>query len=366
MALTDIIIDRIKTNGPLPFRDFMEMSLYHPELGYYTSQGDKIGKTGDYYTSVSLTPVFGAMIAKQIEEMWLITGERAFTIVEYGAGTGALCHDILDYFKNNTDLYEHLHYCIIEKSPSMRQKERLHLHEKVSWHGSITELKEITGCVLSNELLDNFAVHRVMMTDQLMEVFVDYSNGFRESLIPASDELKNYLAELNVALPPGYCTEINLEALQWMKEIASAMKRGYVITIDYGFPSAQLYNDKHCRGTLMCYNRHHVHEDPYNNIGSQDITAHVNFSALKHWGTQHQLETCGFINQAQFLLNLGFIEYMNARSWRNKNLDDFKKDAMVKHTLLFDMGDKFKVLIQRKNMPDLPLSGLRIEADTQL
>src|SRR5688572_31550447 len=120
MALSEIILKRIKENGPISFRDFMEMSLYYPGLGYYTSSNDKIGMNGDYYTSGSLTPGVGALIARQLEEMWRLLGEKEFTVVEYGAGLGTLCHDILDYLKLNSRLYDKLHYCIIEKSPVMR------------------------------------------------------------------------------------------------------------------------------------------------------------------------------------------------------------------------------------------------------
>src|SRR4051812_37220260 len=155
MQLKDIIIQKIKDEGPISFRDFMEMALYYPELGYYTSPTDKIGTNGDFYTSSNLTPLFGMMIGKQIEEMWVSLGKEAFTIVEYGAGTGRLCHDILDYLKGNPFLYAQLQYCIVEKSPSMRAKEQCHLPEKVSWHDSINDIPGVVGCVLSNELLDN-------------------------------------------------------------------------------------------------------------------------------------------------------------------------------------------------------------------
>ena len=134
MELSEIIKQRIHREGPVSFRDFMEMALYYPGLGYYTNATDKIGKNGDFYTSSNLTPVFGAMIGKQLEEMWRLTGEDNFTIVEYGAGTGMLCHDILNYLHDNSDLYKRVRYAIIEKSGSMREKENTLLHEKVSWY----------------------------------------------------------------------------------------------------------------------------------------------------------------------------------------------------------------------------------------
>lgn len=361
MPLADIVIQEIKDNGPLSFHDFMDIALYYPELGYYTSAADKIGTSGDYYTSSNLTPIFGAMIARQLEEMWTNLGEEPFTIVEYGAGTGRLCHDILDHLKNNHKLYDQLRYCIIEKSPSMQARERVHLYEKVSWHASIDEIAGFSGCVLSNELLDNFPVHRVVMLDELMEIFVDHHDGFIEILKPASAELKNYFSELNVILPPGYCTEANLQAVTWIQDIAAALHKGYVMTIDYGYLSTQLYSSQRRGGTLMCYSKHMLNDHPYEEIGMQDITAHVNFSALHHWGAKAGLADSGFTDQAHFLLGLGFVDYLNnSRTEDNISLNAYKQDAFLKHTLLFDMGSRFKVFIQHKGVQHAQLSGLKL------
>jgi SAM-dependent MidA family methyltransferase len=361
MLLSEIIAEKIKREGPISFHDFMEMSLYYPELGYYTSVNDKIGKNGDYYTSSNLTSIFGVIIGKQIEEMWEIAGMEPFTIIEYGAGTGHLCHDILEYLKNNIKLYDELNYCIIEKSPVMREKQKTHLHEKISWHNSIQEIPVVAGCVLSNEVVDNFSVHQVVMKDELMEVFVDYKNGFVELLQPAKKELKNYLAELNISLSPGFRTEINLEAIEWIKGIAACLKKGFVITIDYGYPSFEFYRECRSHGTLVCYNKHTISNDPYSDIGKQDITAHVNFSALNHWGSKNGLEPCGFTNQAAFLLSLGFGDYLSKINEQQDNdlMRICRKQAFLKYTLLIDMGNKFKVLIQQKGLPKKELSGLK-------
>ena len=243
MSLSDIITQRIHQEGPISFRDFMDMALYYPELGYYTSAENKIGADGDFYTSANLSDAFGAMIARQIEEMWQNLDRKPIKIVEYGAGTGLLCHDILNYLKdNNPKLYEVVSYCIIEKSPGMQERERMLLKEKVTWYNSIQEIPEINGCILSNELVDNFTVHQVVMQEQLMEVFVDYSGGFIEVLKPANQNLIAYFTELNVELPAGFRTEVNLEARNWIEEIAKSLYKGYVITIDYGDVSTELYD----------------------------------------------------------------------------------------------------------------------------
>ncbi|MGZ3933290.1 MAG: class I SAM-dependent methyltransferase, partial [Bacteroidia bacterium] len=278
--------------------------------------------------------------------------------VEYGAGTGALCKAILDALKPNAALYNALNYCIIEKSGAMRRIEQELLTEKVSWHDSVTEVQGLTGCILSNELVDNFAVHRVVMLDELMEVFVDYQNGFTEVLKPASPELKDYFDQLKIQLPRGFKTEINLEATAWMKEIAAALKKGYVMTIDYGFSSHELYQDYRNQGTLLCYNRHTTNRQPYRFIGKQDITTHVNFSALCLWGHTNGLEFCGYADQSAFLQSLGFHDYLKQSAQPGQDSINFKRELFLTNTLLRDMGSKFKVLIQQKQMPAQGLMGL--------
>jgi SAM-dependent MidA family methyltransferase len=359
MELSDIIKQKIKNQGPITFRDFMEMALYYPGLGYYTSAKEKIGEKGDFYTSSSLSPAFGAMIAKQLEEMFALLGEEKFTVVEYGAGTGRLCKDILDHLKQNKELYPKLNYCIVEKSPAMRAKEKNILNEKVTWCNSISELPPLKGCVLSNELVDNFAVHQVVMQDELMEVFVDFQNGFTEVLKPASKELVNYLNELKVELPKGFRTEINLDATLWMKDVSKVLKRGYVLTIDYGYPSAELYCEQRKNGTIACYNKHKVNYEPFADIGRQDITSHVNFSALCLWGHKHGLELCGYRDQGSFLIALGFKDHIKTKVERKSDLAKLKQEVHLSNLLLEDMGRKFKVLIQQKETPRHPLSGLR-------
>jgi SAM-dependent MidA family methyltransferase len=358
MELLEIIRQRIHKEGPVSFYDFMEMALYYPGLGYYTAASDRIGKNGDFYTSSNLTSVFGAMIGKQLEEMWHLTGDDDFTVVEYGAGTGMLCHDILDYVKDNEAFCHRLHYAIVEKSDPMRKREETLLHEKVSWHNSIHELEGFTGCILSNELLDNFSVHQVVMQDELMEVFVDDKDGFTELLRPAAKALKDYLAELNITFPEGYRTEINLEAVRWIQDITSSLKKGYVMTIDYGDSSEGLYKARRSQGTLLCYHKHQVNDQPYCNVGKQDITAHVNFSALCHWGMKNGLACCGLTSQANFLLNLGFKDHLRKTAVGDA-IQLAMKETMLTHTLLIDMGSKFKVLIQQKGIPEGQLSGLK-------
>jgi SAM-dependent MidA family methyltransferase len=363
MELSELIRQRIRQSGPLPFRDFMETALYHAEQGYYMAKREKIGTSGDFYTSCCLGPVFGAMIGKQLAEMWQLCGETDFTVVEFGAGDGTLCHDILDYFRQHTSLYDRLRYVIIEKSPFMREKEKAHLPEKVCWHDNLDTLGAFNGCVVSNELVDNLAVHQVVMQEELMEVFVDDRDGLVETLRPASAALKDYFEALDVRLPAGYRTEVNLEARDWLTTISRYLQKGYILTVDYGYLSEDLYKPSRSRGTLLCYNRHQVNEDFFKQIGQQDITAHVNFSALRLWGQQCGLSCCGLTSQAEFLLALDFKAYLRQQPVAGGDIvQQAMQEARLTRTLLVDMGAKFKVLVQQKGLPERQLTGLSKQA----
>lgn len=361
MELSEVIIEKIKREGPISFHDFMEMALYYPGIGYYTSPSEKFGKEGDFCTSCNISSAFGATVAKQLEEIWNILGTETFTIVEYGAGTGSLCNDVLAHFKKDKKRFDNIHYCIIERSSTLRDKEQKQVSGNVSWYDSILELGEVDGCIISNELLDNFAVHQVEMQDELMEIFVDYqNNSLKEDLKPASYQLRNYLQQLNINLPKGFRTEINLEVKDWLKDIAQTLRKGYIITMDYGFQSSAFYANHRSNGTLLCYYRHSISENVFENIGRQDITSHVNFSALQYWGKQMGLQDCGFTNQANFLLALGFKDYFRKMPEPGTNIMQIAlEEARVTRTLLLDLGLKIKVLVQKKGVKEKNLTGLR-------
>lgn len=367
MELSDIIINKIKQEGPLSFHDYMDMALYYPGLGYYTSPGNKIGSKGDYVTAPYITPVFGAMLGKQLEEMWCIMQQPSvFTIVEYGAGTGLLCTDVLDYAAGNESFYQSIRYYIIEKNPladSCIIDNSIHM-TIVHHANTIEDIGTFTGCILSNELLDNFAIHRIVMDKQMKEVYVDYDNTFIEVTRNASLPLTDYIKELNIHLPEGYKTEINLDVITWLQQVARFLHQGYIITVDYGYKSDDLYNDKRNNGTLMCYHMHQLDDNPYRKPGRQDITSHVNFSALHHWGKKHGLESCGFTTQAAFLLSLGFKSYLHNILSNGKDIVKAAlHEALVTRTLLLDMGQKFKVLIQQKGINQAALSGLQLHSE---
>ena len=359
-TLSQIIIDKIQSQGPLSFRDYMEMALYYPGLGYYTSNKDRIGENGDYFTSPHATGIFGAMIARQLEEIWHLLGQDEFRIVEYGGGDGTLARDILRASRANSEFYKKIRYLIVERKIFDNGSSDA-TDNKLSWYHSAGDIGNIRGIILSNELIDNFPVHRVVMLDELMEVFVDYDQGFVERLFPATKALKDYFNELGLSLPREFKTEVNLSALAWIKEVSEKLDKGFVITIDYGYPAASYYSTIRNEGTISCYHRHRLNNSPYQFIGEQDITFHVNFSALQHWGRQFGLESCGFTSQTQFLRSLGLVDLLRQTESRNYPMNETRKQFFL-HEFLQGMGGKLKVLIQQKGIGHATLSGLQLSS----
>lgn len=358
MDLQQLISTHILQHGPIRFRDYMEMALFHPQKGYYTASMDQIGCDGDFYTSPEFSCMFGILIGMQLEEMWRTLDKPPFAIVEYGAGTGALCHDILHYLQFNPELYERLSYHIIEKSPALetRQQERLQELKKVTWHQHICEVKSAIGCVLTNEVLDNFPVHRVTMQDELMEGWVNCNNELFEFQLPATEALKAYFMELGEVLPRGCSTEVNLAALEWLKDIADILHKGYILTIDYGYRLPRSYNTI-ASGTLTCYHKHKAHTRLFHAVGQCDITAHVNFSALEHWGRKWGVMPVGYTDQGLFLQGIGITNAIRHAEKASQAVDAGKLFNMYQG--LMRMSRRFQVLIQQKGVNHPYLSGLQ-------
>jgi len=368
------IIRRIKSEGPITFKNFMEMALYEPELGYYSSEKTRIGRSGDFYTSSHLHPTFGMMIGKQIEEMWEIMNKPSvFQIVEMGSGAGYLCKDILEYYKGlgiggqglEREIIKNLQYIIVEPNPAMREQQKKLLSDysdKIRWASSVRELNDIKGCFLSNELLDAFPVHIIEMNDEIKEIFVSTDN---EKLIeikgaPGASEIADYLKEFSIEFEKGHRTEINLEIKKWLGEINRILTEGFILTIDYGYSSKDYYSEDRDRGTLLCYHEHRVTENPYQNIGEQDITAHVNFSSVKKWGDEIGIKTIGFCRQGTFLVSLGIDEAI-AEIYKNSADYSFEV-ARIKKLILPDaMGETHKVIIQYKGSRKPALRGFTIK-----
>jgi len=363
--LVNIIKSRIRENGAISFRDFMDMALYYPELGYYTSPKEKIGGYGDFFTAPELDRAFGDLLAKQFAEIYEKLKTNNFKIVEIGAGKGYLAHDILRKLKEDyPEVYKNTEYILIEKSPYhiSIQKEILKDFNNVNWVQDIIDLDDesIEGVIFSNELFDSFPVHLIRkINGKIYEVYLTLEGDeIKEILVEPSEDILRYLKELNIKIPDGMQTEINLDAKDYIQKIGKKLKRGYVITIDYGYPSAELYKPYRMRGTLLCYYKHRYSEDFYKNVGLQDITSHVNFSALAYYGRMADLELTGFTDQAHFLISLGLMEIFEEL----QNRDDYEAFERINRlkTLVLPkgMGEKFKVLVQHKNIEKPSIKGL--------
>jgi len=359
--LVSIIRQLIESSSGITFAQFMEQALYHPEYGYYTSERQRIGKRGDFFTSSSVHSCFGRLIARQLLQMWHLMGEGNFTIAEQGAGEGHLCLDILDALAEEApEFYASLDYRLIELSPDNRQRQyellsHHHAAGKVSWC-EFEDLRGMEGCFVSNELVDAFPVHLVSKREgQLHEVYVVNDGGeFKEELrLPSTPRLKDYFTELDVALVEGNRCEVNLAAVEWLGKLSDVLERGFILTIDYGYLAEELYAPYRHAGTLLCYHHHQTSEDPYCRVGCQDITSHVDFTTLQTVGLQHGLKTLYFGQQYQFLMALGFVEMLITMA--SQETDPKKAQALrmnLKTLILPDggMGESFKVLIQGKNV----------------
>jgi SAM-dependent MidA family methyltransferase len=365
--LEQIIIEKIRREGPVPFETFMDMALYHPEFGYYASSESALGREGDFFTSPHMHPIFGAMIGRQLCEMWQTLGKPPeFEIVEMGAGHGYLAKDIFDYLQNSTEgmsaFMDFARYIIVEPYAHFEKKQRMVLGDllenqgRITWVKSLSELTDVKGCIFSNELLDAFPVHLIRMNETLNEIAVNYvGNEFTEELQNvSSSDITNYINKFSIALDPGYQTEINLRIKTWLESVAVTLKEGFVLTIDYGYSAKEYYSDDRTGGTLLCYHKHTLNDSPYQNIGQQDITAHVNFSSLKLWGDALGLKTVGYCPQGTFLTAAGIDELIV--ELYSDSADYLSEISKIKR-LIFPqgMGESHNVMIQYKGneMPGL-------------
>lgn len=374
-----VIRDRI-THSPqnkISFAEFMDLALYHPDLGYYSGGNVEIGAGGDFFTSVSLGADLGDLLAVQFAQMWeCLSQPQPFILLEMGAGLGDLALDILKAVEGRYPVfYSRLEYWIVEESPALirRQKEVLKGYP-VQWKTwSEIEDNSMVGCCFANELVDAFPVHQVRVEDgELKEVYVTETEAGLTEITGelSTPQLAQYFQEMGVdLLAPDYAkpyqTEVNLAAISWLETVAKKLQKGYLITIDYGYSATRYYNRERSRGTLQCYYQHRRHNNPYINLGQQDITAHVNFTALQHYGQQYGLETLGQTKQAMFLMALGLGEKLNALSSGQFGVEQILQRRDALHQLMDPTGlGGFETLIQGKGLRETeatqPLQGLTV------
>jgi len=365
--LSAILANRVAASGPIPFAEFMRECLYHPEHGYYSRLG--MQRRGDYYTSVDVHAIFGRLIARQLAEMWELLGSpRRFLAVESGAGVGRLAANILDFAARELPaFYAAIQYIAVEHSAERRAEHAAMLasHAAGGRFSSSPQIPEkiSAGCIFSNELLDALPTHRVVMTDgQLREIYVGVEGGqFIEILRePSAPAIEQYFQEQGIALPEGHHAEACLDACRWIESAGRAIDRGFVLSIDYGHEAPALYNERHNRGTLLAYRNHQVTENILDAPGEQDLTSHVNFTALQSWGRRAGLETTGLVTQSQFLVALGRAnEFADLYEPGQSEIEKLRARLLLKNLIHPEgLGEKFQVLIQHKGIENPRLTGL--------
>jgi SAM-dependent MidA family methyltransferase len=367
-----LIRDRIhqQADRRLTFAEFMALALYGPGLGYYASHAGQIGETGDFFTSPHLGPDFGELLAAQLVDFWQILGQpQPFNLVEMGAGQGLMAGDILSYLQRvHPTCWAAVDYTIVETAAALVAQQQRQLQPwqsqgmAISWR-SLADLPPITGCCFSNELVDALAVHQVVVQGgRLQEVYVTEQNGqwvecLGELSTPQIEEYFELVGVDLLAYADGYRTEVNLQALDWLQQVADRLTRGYLLTIDYGYIAQRYYSRTRSAGTLQCYFNHRHHGDPYQNLGHQDITAHVDFTALERQGERCGLVPIGLTGQAQFLVALGLGDRLaelgrsDSTNVREIQARLQRRDALHQLINPIGLGD-FRVLIQAKGLTE--------------
>ncbi len=364
----EIIRQRIRDRGRITFAEFMELALYGPG-GYYTSR-TPIGRRGDYYTSPSAHPMFGALLALQLEQLWrLLDAPSRFVVVEPGAGDGRLALDVLAYARRLDAAFARaLEYVAVDRFPRPGPGGPAANFSggpggpaaRISWlRGECTPLRELTGCVLSNELVDSMPVHRVAMTGgRLRELYVTLADGSlaEEAGEPSTPEIAEMLGSQGVRLEEGWQAEVGLGARRWMEGVAASLRRGYVLTIDYGDPAERLYTEARKAGTVMSYYQHTPQADVLARVGLQDMTAHVNFTTLVQAGRKRGLEPVALMDQGSFLRNLGAGLFIDRQRREPLPQAETQANLMAMRDLVKPGGlGAFRVLLQAK---DAPVAGL--------
>ncbi|MCI0441128.1 MAG: SAM-dependent methyltransferase [Chloroflexi bacterium] len=351
--VAEVIRERIRHRGKISFAEFMELALYHPDGGYYASQ-PVFGAAGDYYTSPAAHPAFGALLAVQLARMWEILERPAtFYAVEMGAGNGILARDILDFAPRLSDGFSRaLRYLSLDRfAPGGPTVSAASVQRIIS---DRLPFRNVVGCILSNELLDSFPVHRFQVyRGELKEIYVTLSDsgGFVEALgAPSTPLISQRLARLGFVLPEGFRGEVNLGIASWTRQVSDALKRGFVLTIDYGYEASALYSPRRSQGTLQTYYRHTDGASPYQRVGRQDMTAHVDFSLVISEGEASGLNTLGLLTQSDFLKSLGFDTLLDRV--RKSSLEAQQKAANLagmRELVKPDGLGGFKALIQERD-----------------
>ena len=367
-------------DGPMSFETFMDLSLYHPEGGFYTRPGMTVGRGGDFHTSVSLDPAFGTCLARHLEQVWRATGApRVLRWVECGPGTGDLARQMISALEESRGGWRAIECTLVERSASLRARQRATLEPHMSsrvqvrWVDELTELAPVgtfEGHLVSNEFFDALAVRRVIGTaDGFAEIGVVAagSGRFRQvGMVPTTPALASALDQMGVTLRPGQQTEIGRIAVHVMQDLVSWLGRGTVLTIDYGGEAHDVHSPGRPKGSVRGYWRQLRMDDPMAHPGEQDLTADVDFTSLSRAGEAVGATTLGMVPQGEFLRGLG-IEHIEAARLVGVEGALTRQEVAAPVRRLYRpeaMGGGFQVLIQEKGTGIGPeaLSGLSGEA----
>lgn len=371
--LKSLILDTIRRSGPMTFEQYMALCLYHPEHGYYRQGREQTGVKGDYFTSPDLHPIFARLMARQAVDMWEALGRPSrFAWIEMGPGRGWFARDFLRWVRSTQpEFFRALEYIAIEPGPHQRAllRERLaedKLETKVQILENLEQLGQQTGCFFSNELVDAFPVSVVTRVGgRLKEVYVTAEGDELREKVGAisSTEVAAYAARYAKEIEEVHRVEVNLRAAQWIRAIAEKLARGFVVTIDYGDLAPNLFTPDRPRGTLMSYRQHVATEDLYSAPGEQDLTAHVNFSALIDAGREAGLDLTGFTTQERFLLALGEAnEFGDLYDPGQGETEQLQARLKLKRLINPEgMGTIFKVLIQHRGIASPQITGLKYQ-----
>lgn len=382
-ALTDFIRRTIRRAGPVTFEWFMAQALYHPELGYYSSGRCAIGRRGDYFTNVSVGPLFGRLLAAQFAEMWeSLDRPDDFVMVEQGAHHGDFARDVLCALRERApNVFAALHYRIIEPFPILRERQEetmRNFRDQLTWVESLADLEPFCGVHFSNELLDAMPVHLISRVDSDARNaahkaaataweerrVVESGDGFDFVPAPITEgELLRHLETIPQHSNGPYETEVNLTAVRWIETLAPKLTRGYVLAVDYGHARENYYAPERSSGTLQSYAHHQVNPSPLTEIGQADITAHVDWTSLAERAESHGLAVAGFADQHHFAT--GVVTALMAEEFEG-NADAKTRRAL--QTLLHPefLGTTFQFLALAKNVPDPSLSGFKFARDPRI
>jgi SAM-dependent MidA family methyltransferase len=357
MSLRAAIEQEIRERGPLPFSRYMEICLYDPAQGYYSRNAEQFGKAGDFYTSSDVHAVFGRLLARQFQEMWqALNRPPQIEILELGPGRGLFARDVLDWSKKKfPDFFGALTYTLQETSPALRARLQETLHEHLdAGRAAVPEERRTGPCrtlaseapliVFANEFFDALPVE-ILSTQGKLHLALE-NDRLQETWLPPSAEELEYLDRYSVHPEPGERVEVSLSAQHWITQVAHTVARGFLLIVDYGYTRNEQLAGHH-RGTLMAYRQHSASANPYQAPGEQDLTAHVNFTALAAAAAQAGMQVLDLRTQSQFLVRIGEAnQFADAFEDCRLPQERAKVALQLKHLVTpAGMGENFQILL---------------------